>query len=162
EGQKSVIEPVRQRFSLETAPHAVFVLPYSGGSTEYVICEGYEDALTVYRYGALRCHVIGVPGIGALPHLGFAHGAKVTKVTVVADGDPRGSKGAKLLQDGIDSLLDQKLEVWAVPTPEGWDANRVLCEHGVKGLQLFLKSAEEAVPSEVPRLARLSLIDYDR
>ena len=159
DGEKSLVEPTKQRFSLEHAPGAVFRMPYSGTSTDVVVFEGYEDTASGYRYGALRCQVLGLPGIGALRHQKLPAG---TRVIVVPDGDPEGSAGAKLLQEGIDALLEQKLEVLVVPTPENWDTNRVLCEHGVKGLQLFLKSAEEAAPSEVLRLAKLSLLDYGR
>src|SRR6516165_2942667 len=102
EGRKSTVAPVKQRFALEHAPDATFVMPYEGDSTDVVFCEGVEDALTVYRYGALRCRVLGLPGIGGLRHQKFPEG---TKVIVVADGDAPGSKGAKLLQDGLDALL---------------------------------------------------------
>ena len=159
EGHKSVVEPVKQRFSLEHAPSAVFVMPYEGDNTDVVYFEGLEDSLTGYRYGALRCRVFGLPGIGALRHQRFGEG---TKITVVADGDHKDSKAGKLLQDGLDALLEQKCDVMVVIPPEGWDANSVLLNHGVKGLKLLLKSAVEATPSEIIRLASLSLLDYGK
>jgi hypothetical protein len=160
QGGRSVINPIKQRFSLEKAPGAAFIMPFNGGSSDEMVCDGLEDSLTVYRYGAVRCRVRGLPGTGALKHQKFAEG---TKVTIVADGDPPDSKGAKLLQDGIDALIDQKVNVWRTCIPhEGWDANYILVNYGVKNLQVFLGTAEEAVSSEIIRLASLSLLDYGR
>jgi hypothetical protein len=162
-GRKSTIKPVKQRLSIERAPSAVFCLPYDGDSTDVVTCDGLEDALSVWRYGAQRCRVIGLPGIGALRHQKFPEG---TKVTVVADGDRPGSKGAELLQRGLDALLLQGCDVLvtAIP-PEGWDANRFLVEHGVEALRVFLASAQPAKLSdngEIRRLAKLDLLSYGR
>jgi len=160
EGRKSTVAPVKQRFALEHAPDATFVMPYEGDSTDVVFCEGVEDALTVYRYGALRCRVLGLPGIGGLRHQKFP---EATKVIVVADGDPPGSKGAKLLQDGLDALLLQKCDVWVTKTPpEGCDANFFLVSHGVDALKAFLASAEPATYSEILRLASLDLLAYGK
>jgi hypothetical protein len=159
EGRKSVVEPTKQRFSFERAPNAVFVMPYEGDSTDLAYVEGLEDALSVYRYGALRRRVFGLPGIGALRHQKCADG---TNIFVVADGDPPESKGAKLLQTGLDALLDQKCNVMVVVPPEGWDANAVLVNYGVDDLKLLLKSAVEATPSEIIRLAKLRLLDYGK
>jgi putative DNA primase/helicase len=138
-------------------------MPYEGDSTDVVICDGLEDTLIVWRYGAQRCWVIGLPGIGALRHQKFPEG---TKITVVADGDPPGSKGAELLQKGLDALILQGCEVFVTATPpEGWDANRFLVEYGVEALRVFLASAQPAKLSdtgEIRRLAKLDLLTYGR
>jgi hypothetical protein len=161
DGHKSPVDPAKQRLSIKRAPGAVFRLPYEGDSTDVVICEGLEDALTIWRYGALRCRVIGLPGIGALRHQNFPEG---TKVAVVADGDPPGSKGAELAKQGLDALLLQGCEVFVTVTPpEGWDANRLLVEHGVETLQMFLanpRPAELSDRGEIRKLAKLDLLSY--
>jgi len=161
DGHKSPIDPAKQRLSLERAPGAVFQLPYDGDSKDVVVAEGLEDALTVWRYGAVRCRVIGLPGIGALKHLTFPES---TRITVIADGDPPGSKGAELLQKGLDALILQVCEVLVAATPpEGWDANRLLAEHGVETLKMFLASVRPAELSdrgEIRKLAKLDLLAY--
>ena len=163
DGHKSPVDPAKQRLSIKRAPGAVFRLPYEGDSTDVVICDGLEDTLIVWRYGAQRCWVIGLPGIGALRHQKFPEG---TKITVVADGDPPGSKGAELLQKGLDALILQGCEVFVTATPpEGWDANRFLVEYGVEALRVFLASAQPAKLSdtgEIRRLAKLDLLTYGR
>jgi hypothetical protein len=107
-GHKSPVDPTKQRLSIKRAPGAVFCLPYDGDRTDVVTCDGLEDSLSVWRYGAQ------LPGIGALRHQKFPEG---TKVTVVADGDPPGSKGAELLQKGLDALILQGCEVFVTATP---------------------------------------------
>jgi hypothetical protein len=120
EGEKSIVEPKRRRFMLEKSAAAVFEMPYEGENWSVCVCEGLEDALSVYRYGAMRCRVIGLPGIGSLRHLKFKKG---TKVTVVPDGDPEGSAARKSLDTGLDALLVAEHEtlVTEIP-PVGWDA----------------------------------------
>ena len=157
DGQKSPVDPSKQRFSIEKAPGAVLVFPYSGDNPGVVICDGLEDGATVNRYAALRRQVIATPGVGALKHLKLAKG---TEVTIFADGDATGSKGAKNLQAGIDALWDQGCHIWVTRTPETWDANSVLVQYGVDGLKKLSDSVEEAVPSDIIRLALLPLLDY--
>jgi hypothetical protein len=117
-GRKSVVLPQRRRFNLEKAVDAVFLLPHTGNNPDVFIAEGFEDSLSVWRYGALRCQVIGLPGIGVLRHLRFPAG---TKVTVLADGDPPDSPAAKALQAGLDALLLAECECVLLPfRPLGW------------------------------------------
>jgi hypothetical protein len=160
EGKKSTVAPLRRRFMLEKAPDAVFAMPYSGDSTDVVVCEGLEDTLSVYRYGKRRCRIIGLPGIGTLRHLKFPNG---TKVTLVRDGDAPGSAGDKALQDGIDHLILASVDVYVTPTPLGLDANSILQETGVDALTDLLDKAEPAILSkegEIEKLAHLSPLDY--
>ena len=163
EGHKSAVDPAKQRLSIERAPGAAFYLPYNGDSKDAVVAEGLEDALTVWRYGAVRCRVIGLPGIGALRHLKFPEG---TRVAVIADGDAPGSKGAELLQKGLDALILQGCEVLVTATPpEGWDANRLLIEHGVATVQVFVASAKPGTLSDngkILSLTKLDLLSYGR
>jgi hypothetical protein len=133
EGRKSIVVPQRRRFNLEKAADAVFLLPYAGENTDIVIAEGLEDALSAWRYGALRCQVIGLPGIGVLRRLVFAAG---TKITVLPDGDAPNSAPAKALQAGLDALILGECEVHVTDIPAiGLDANRILTEAGVEALQ---------------------------
>ena len=158
-GEKSTVKPQRRRFMLEKAPDAIFAMPYSGDSTEVVVCEGWEDTDTVYRYGKRRCQIIGLPGIGTLPHRKFAKG---TKVTIVKHGDAPGA-AAKALQDAIDRLILDGVDVYVTQTPLGSDANDILQQAGVDALVALLDSAEPAILSlrgEIERLARLDHLDY--
>jgi len=157
EGHKSTVDPAKQRLSIQRAPGAAFYLPYDGDSKDVVVAEGLEDALTVWRYGAVRCRVAGVPGVGVLRHLKFPEG---TRVTFIVDGDPPGSKGAELLQKGLDALILQGCEVLVTATPpEGWDANRFLIERGVETLQMFVASAQPAKLSDDGRIRELAKLD---
>jgi hypothetical protein len=138
-------------------------MPYEGENTDVVICEGLPDALSIWRCGAMRCRVLGLPGVDTLRHLKFPKG---TKVTVVPDGDPEDSPARKALDAGVDALMLAECDVrrCTIP-PVGWDANRFLVEHGVDGLKTFLSSAVPATLSfdgEIQRLAKLSKIDYER
>ena len=120
---------------LEKAADAIFQMPYEGENGGVVVSEGLEDALSVYRYGALRCRVLGLPGIGTLRHLKLPKG---TQVTVVADGDAEGSPARKALDGGLDGLILAEGDVRRCEIPPvGWDANRFLVEHGVDGLRHF-------------------------
>jgi hypothetical protein len=161
DGQKSTVEPKRRRFMLEKAPDAVFLMPYTGENTEVDICEGLEDALSVYRYGKRRCRIIAVPGAGVLCHLKFAKG---TKVLVVRDGDAPGSVADKVLHDGIDRLILDGVDVHVTATPPpGHDANSILQDVGVDGLIAYLDSAAPAILSlrgEIEKLAALDQLDY--
>jgi putative DNA primase/helicase len=163
DGKKSTVTPLRRRFMLEKALDAVFGMPYSGTNSDVVICEGLEDSLSVYRYAAQRCRIIGLPGIGTLRHLVFTAG---TKVTIVADGDPVGSPGRKALEAGIDHLMLSGVDVYVTEIPPlGFDANRILQEGGVKELQNFLDRVTPATLSlegEVEKLARLPMLDYGK
>ena len=162
-GRKSTVEPKRRRLMLEKAADAVFELPYTGESTDVVICEGLEDALTVYRFGKRRCRVIGLPGVGTLRHLVFIG---TLKITVVRDGDAPGSAADRALQEGIDRLLLSGHEVHITARPPlGLDANSILEEGGVDGLVVFLDSAAPAALSlegEIEKLATLAQLDYAR
>src|SRR6516165_7969304 len=84
DGRKSVNDPARQTWKLDgkPTPNAIFDLPCRGDSDEVVICDGLEDALTVWTYARQRSRVIGLPGIWALKHLEFPEG---TKILVVPD-----------------------------------------------------------------------------
>jgi hypothetical protein len=161
EGKKSTVTPLRRRLMLETAPDAVFSMPYMGSSDDVVVCEGLEDALSVFRYGKRRCRIVGLPGIGVLRHLKFPRG---TKVTVVCDGDAPGGPADKALHDGIDRLILDGVDVYVTATPPlGVDANDILQQAGVDGLVTFLNSAVPAALSlrgEVEKLARLDQLDY--
>jgi hypothetical protein len=160
DGGKSTVTPLRRRFMLEKAPDAVFAVPYEGSNGEVFVCEGLEDTLSVYRYGKRRCRIVGLPGIGALRHLKFPNG---TKVTIVRDGDAPGSAGDKALQDGIDHLILDGVDVYVTVTPLGSDANKILQEAGVDALAELLDKAEPATLSmqgEIEKLARLSPLDY--
>jgi putative DNA primase/helicase len=166
QGRKSAVVPQRRRFMLEKAPEAAFWMPYTGENTEVIVCEGLEDALSVFRFGrrhdsggkehALRCQIIGLPGIGGLRHQRFAKG---TRVTVIRDGDPPGSLADLALQAGLDALLLARVDAWVTLTPEGSDANRMLCEHGVKGLSLLIDSVVKAELSIRGKIAELALLD---
>ena len=119
DGNKSKVEPAKQRFSIKPAPDAVFKISDKGDSKKVAIAEGVEDGLTVWHFGLLRCPVRGLPGIGALKHLKFPED---TTVIVVTDGDPPGSKGAEQLQNGLDALILCGCNVFVTATPpEGWD-----------------------------------------
>jgi hypothetical protein len=163
EGRKSVVSPQRRRFNLEKAPDAVFLLPYTGENTNVVIAEGLEDALSVWRYGALRCHVRGIPGVGVLQHLVFASS---TKITVLPDGGPADSAPAKALQRGLDRLLLPGCEVLVAEIPAiGFDTNRILIEDGVDALQKWIEEAQPATLSlrgEIEKLAKLDEIDWEQ
>jgi putative DNA primase/helicase len=162
DGQKSLVAPSRRRFMLEKAPEALFEMDYQGENQEVVLTEGFEDALSVYRYGTRRCRVAGMPGIATLRHLQFPRG---TKVTICRDGDPPGSPPDKALAAGIDRLIFDGIEVLLTKTPLGFDANRVLCEEGVDALRRLLNEAEKAelsLAGEVQRLARLDAAEYDQ
>jgi hypothetical protein len=161
EGQKSTVKPQRRTFKLERVPDAIFDIPSPGESTDVLSAEGLPDMLSVYRWGKRRCRIVGLPGIGTLPHLRFPKG---TKVTVVAHGDPAGSQAAQDRQHDIDKLLLDgcDVHVTAIP-PEKEDANSILQKAGVDGLQTFLDSAAPAKLSlngEIEKLARLSELDY--
>jgi putative DNA primase/helicase len=162
DGRKSTVEPKRRRLMLETARDAVFEMPYGGtNTTEVVICEGLEDALSVYRFGKRRCRIIGLPGIGTLKYLHFARG---TRITIVRDGDLPGSAADKALQVGVDHLFLMGCEVLiTVCPPAGLDANAILQEAGVDELVAFLDTAEPAKLSrqgEIEKLATLAQLDY--
>jgi putative DNA primase/helicase len=161
EGRKSTVTPNRRRFMLETAPDAVFEMPYAGASTDAVICEGLEDALTAYRYGKCGCRIIGLPGIGTLSHLLFAKG---TRVTIARDGDAPDSEAAKALQRGIDALILAGIDVHLTELPPpGLDLNAILQEAGVEEVQNFLARTTPATLSlhgEIERLARLDDLTY--
>jgi hypothetical protein len=127
-----------------------------------VLAEGLEDALSIYRYGARRCRVVGMPGIATLRHLQFPRG---TKFTICRDGDEETSPAAKALAAGIDRLIFDGVAVWTTKTPLGFDANRIPCEGGVDALRRLLDGAEKAelsLAGEVQRLARLDAQEYDR
>jgi putative DNA primase/helicase len=160
DGRKSTVAPLRRRLMLEKAPDAVFELPYTGDSTDVVVCEGYEDAASVFRYGKRRCRTVGVPGIGVLQHLPF----QGKKVTVVRDGDLPGSPADKALQDGFDHLILAGCEVYTtVRPPPGLDANAILQEAGVDGLVAFLDNivpADLSLRGEIEKLAQLDQLDY--
>lgn len=163
DGRKSLVSPPRRRFMLEKAPGAVFAMPHTGENPNIAVCEGLEDALSVWRYGALRCRILGLAGVGTLRHLRFP---KAAKVTVIADGDPPDSPARKSLQTGLDALLLQEVDVHCtVVPPAGLDANRILTESGVDALQAFIASATPAKLSddgEIIRLSRMSALEYER
>jgi hypothetical protein len=160
--RKSLVAPLRRRFTLEKAGDAVFQTPHRGENTDVVVCEGVEDCLSVLRFGKPRCRVIGIPGAGTLKYLAFPKG---TKVTVVLDGDAPDSAAARAVQDGLDHLILQGGEVFVTARPPlGADANWILQEAGVDGLIAFLDSTTPATLSlrgEIERLARLSDFDYE-
>jgi hypothetical protein len=170
DGRKSAIDPARQTWKMDEkpSPNAVFALPLRGSDPdEIMICDGLEDALAVAlaTFGRPRNRVLGLPGQWALKHLSFPEG---TKITIVADGDPPGSQGAKWLQQGLDHLILSGLEVLVTPIPPPrnpkLDANQLLIEAGISGLRNWLDQAEAAplsLDGEIERLARLSDTDYE-
>jgi hypothetical protein len=154
---------------IEKALDAHFVFPPLGESTDVWLCEGYEDAHSVWRYGKRHGRVIGIPGASTLQHLAFAKG---TKVHIVRDGDAQNSHAAKVTQDAIDALILAGVDVHATTTPPlGWDANHVLQERGVggsgkegdEGLREFLDKvspAELSLRGEIERLAQHDELEY--
>jgi putative DNA primase/helicase len=157
DGRKSVCEPLRRRFMLETAPAAAFQVPGTGGT---LVAEGLEDMLSL---AALRRpeQLIGLPGIGSLQHLKMSKG---DHVVVVRDGDEPDSAADKALRKGLDALLLQKAEVDVTPTPLGQDANSILQAGGPEALAELIDSA---APAELSRdgvitwLAGLDKLAYD-
>jgi hypothetical protein len=168
DGRKSAIDPARETWKVDEkpTPNAIFDLPHRGGSDEIVICDGVEDALTVWTFGRPKSRVIGLPGQWALRHLEFPAG---TRILVVPDGDPPGSQGALWLHGGVDHLLLSGCQVSIplippVQTPK-LDASEILRQTGVDGLLNWLDQATPAKLSddgELRRLAKLTLLDYAR
>jgi hypothetical protein len=78
---------------------------------------------------------------------------------VIRDGDSPGSPADLALQAGLDALLLAGVDAWVTRTPEGWDANRVLCEHGADSLTLLINSAVKAELSIRGKIAELALLD---
>jgi Protein of unknown function (DUF3631) len=165
DGRKTTLATKRRRFNLEKAPDAVFDIPSPGDNTEVLIAEGLENALTIFRYGARRCRVIGLPGIGTLQHLKFPAG---TKATVFRDSDPEESPAAKALAAGLDALIlnSGAAEVFVtLKAPDGHDANRLLLESGAEAIPLLIERAEPAVLSlsgEIQKLAQLNDLEYEK
>jgi hypothetical protein len=169
DGRKSAIDPVRQTWKLDEkpTPNAIFDLPTSETADITMICDGLEDAMSVWlaTFGKPR-RVIGLPGIWALRHLVFP---EHTKLLVIPDGDAPGSQGAKWLSEGIDRQLLSGCVVYCTPIPAPQtpkiDANQIYADKGIQGLRDWIAQAAPASLSddgEIRRLAGLKLLDYAR
>jgi hypothetical protein len=164
--RKSLVEPLRQRFDLESAPGAVFEIRTEIAVTDLhhdvVIAEGLEDALSLARLGR-HFRICGLPGAGALRHLGVK---LRTPALIVRDGDESGSAAARVVTAGIDHLiLDCQASVKVTDTPPSKDANAILQEHGLAELGRLVDEAKETGLSqdgEFERLARLDPVEFDR
>jgi Protein of unknown function (DUF3631) len=166
DGRKTPLATKRKRYNLERAPDAAFEIPSPGeNTTDAIVAEGLENALSIYRFAKRRCRIVGMPGIGTLRHLKFPPG---TRVTVFRDSDPVASPAAAALQAGIDHLIlnSGAAEVLiTIKAPDGYDANRILTEFGVEEVALVLDRAEPATLSlngEILKLAQLSELDYEK
>ena len=143
-------------------PGAVFEV-HPGENTEVIVCEGVENALSIYRYGKRRCRILGIPGIDALQCVKFPTGAKVT---VFRDSDPDGSPAARALQRGLDHLILDGANVYVtIKAPDGYDANKILTEFGAEEIALSLDRAEQATLSldgKIEELAGLDELEYEQ
>src|SRR5271165_1507430 len=148
DGRKSTIPPFRRRIMVEKAPCAIFDIR-NGLSGPLLACEGIEDSISLAKLG--RFAVIGLPGIGTLPHLPFGKGQQIT---VVRDGDAPDSPADKALHAGIDHLIVRGAEVDLTATPAGSDANAVLLESGIDGLAALV---DGATPAELSKPSGLIL-----
>ena len=159
DGKKSLVEPVRRRFDLESAAHAVFEVKAATGKdtrADVIVGEGLEDAESLAQLpGAWR--VVGLPGIGALKHFKAKKGERIL---VVGDGDEPESAGAKGLEEGIDHLLlDCRAEVMLTIAPPGKDTNDILREHTSFAEMIKLvagvKPGRLSLAGQCERLARM-------
>jgi hypothetical protein len=177
EGNKSTVLPCRRKLMLEKAPGAHFVIPASTPDAETIIACGLEDALAIRRYmrRTTPVRIIGLPGDSALRHIRINKG---DVVTVCRDADGANEAADRAIADGLDSLLLQAGHApdWSISPNQvgifvtntqrhGKDANAVLLDKGVDGLDALLADIERAKLS-VPRgvigwLAGLDRIDLD-
>jgi hypothetical protein len=176
-GEKSVVLPNRRKLMLEKAPGAHFLIPVSTPDAENIIACGIEDALAIKRYmrRTTPVRVLGLPGDNASRHIRINRG---DVVTVVRDADIDNPAADQAIADGLDALLLQARHApdWAT-TPNlasifvtntrdyGKDANSILIDRGVDGLNEMLEDIERARLS-VPKgvigwLAGLDRIDLD-
>jgi hypothetical protein len=176
-GEKSVVLPQRRKLMLEKAPGAHFLIPASTPDAETIIATGIEDALAIRRYmrRTTPVRIIGLPGDSALRHIRIDKG---DLITVCRDADVSNPAANQAIADGLDSLLLQAGHApdWATsPNPTsifvtntrayGKDADAVLIDRGVDGLNEMLEDIERAklsMPTGVIGwLAGLDRVDLD-
>lgn len=162
-GRKSLVEPVRDRFDLEPAKHAVFEIQAAKAAPpdskfDTVVCEGLEDGLSTTKLGR-NWRIVAVPGVGVIPHLKVRSGERVL---IVRDGDEPGSSADKALSEGINQLILAGADVFVTDTPRGEDANAILMAHSsTVELVKLVGSARAAALSNSGEAKRLARIDDD-
>ena len=136
-GTKSLVRPNRRRLNLEKSPGGAFRIPPPDPAgpidpvADYLVAEGVEDALSLFQLGR-NLTIVAMPGIGALPDLGFKKG---DRVTVVKDGDAPNSPAAAALRAGVDALILAGVWVRETPTALEEDANQILLHWGIDVLR---------------------------
>jgi hypothetical protein len=175
-GEKSVVLPNRRKLTLEKAPGAHFLIPASTPDAETIIATGIEDALAIRRY-MRRTTPVRILGLSdsALRHIRINKG---DVVTVCRDADIGNPAADQAIGEGVDSLLLQAGHApdWATtPNPAsifvtdtgayGKDANSILIDRGVDGLNEMLEHIERAKLSTpngvIGWLAGLDRVDLD-
>jgi hypothetical protein len=176
DGEKSVVLPNRRKLMLEKAPGAHFLIPASTPDAETIIATGIEDALAIRRY-MRRTTPVRILGLSdsALRHIRINKG---DVVTVCRDADIGNPASDQAIAEGVDSLLLQAGHApdWATtPNPAsifvtdtrayGKDANSILIDRGVDGLNEMLEHIDRATLS-MPKgvigwLASLDRVDLD-
>jgi hypothetical protein len=165
-GRKSMVNPVRETFTLERerGKAGVFILSAIDAQHEQEparLAEGVEDALSLRQAGC-RGLIIGVLGAGRFKHIEVLRGRRYT---LLKDGDAPGSPATKGLVEGVDHILLAGADLAVTATPVGEDANSILQGNdGAAKLLALIEQAEAAelsLSGQVTRLCRLDAPEYD-
>ncbi len=106
------------------------------GKSPTVICEGVENALSVWLATEQECWA--TLGISNLKNVDVSD---IPTVIVCGDGDALDKPAAHTLQKALNVLSDQAGDVLNVQMPLGQDANDVLINSGPKALQTLVNDA---------------------